>query len=144
VWFDGIYNRDAAMGLGWAVKNAEEGFDGQKLKLGYNVDGCEAYGPDCAEMLACAYALKSIPDKSAVVMHTGSNGLIRWMEAGLDGMVISQHAKWLAVKPFREAFELALAQTKRMIDVSFQYVRKNNEGMATAHELAESATDDEA
>lgn len=139
VWVEGLYERDRDLGLAWAVKNDKDELVGTKLRYPYDMGGHENYGPDCAELVACYHAIKSLPPKSAIVVHTGSNGLIRWMELGREGFVLSQHQKWLSVPPFRKAFELALGESDKMISASFQYVRKNNEGMELVRELAQEA-----
>lgn len=137
IWIEGLYERDAPFALAWVVKNADGGYDEHTLSLPFNVDGCEEFGPECAEMMAIVMALKSLPPKSAVVIHTGSQGLIRWMEHGRDAYDIRQNQGWLAAPPFRQSFEMALEQVGRTISTSFQYVRKNNEGMELARSLAE-------
>ncbi|HEY8963916.1 MAG TPA: hypothetical protein VIN59_05570 [Alphaproteobacteria bacterium] len=139
VWIEGLYEQDQDFGLAWVVKDDKLGMIGSKLRLPFDMTGFENFGTECAEFMAIVYALKSLPAKSAVVIHSGSNNLIRWMELAGEGQVLAQQKKYLSAPPFKKAFEAALAECEKALTYSFDYVRKNNEGMEMARDLAEQA-----
>lgn len=141
VWFDGSYRAKSDIGVGWAWKEDGKLTGDSRIARNYLTDGDEAHGSHYAELIACFYALKGLPDQSVVIAHTDSEDLIRWMDLGAEVFTQRKTRDRASIGPLKVAFEHALEQKNRMQSVTFEHTRdKNNEGMKLAHTLAQSAS----
>lgn len=140
VWFDGSYRSKGDLGVGWAWK--ENGaLKGEGRVVSNELKDDAAHGSHYAELVACFYALKSLPDQSVVIAHTDSTDVKNWMDKGEEVFTARKTRDRAAIAPLRKAFEHALLQKARMRSVTFEYASdKNNAGMKKAHEMAQAAS----